>query len=105
MILIIGVNQDKDLEGIWQELKHNVSIAVATKSESHRSLAPEEITKRITDYDPEATVHYTDNIEQALRHAQELAQTLPESIICVCGSLYLVAEARERLLDAAPETE
>ncbi len=95
-LFIIGVNQDKNLEEIWMELKDVACAAIATRSQSYRSVPPEEVRNRILACDSLAKVICADNIEEALEQA---TRSVPDNVvICLCGSLYLVAEARERLI-------
>ena len=96
VLFILGVNQDKNLEEIWGALKGTACAVIATRSENYRSIPPEELGNRILACDPLAKVIIADNIDKALEQA---AYNLPEkAVICLCGSLYLVAEARERLI-------
>jgi dihydrofolate synthase/folylpolyglutamate synthase len=95
-LLILGVNGDKHLESIWLELKDGTRQVIATRSENPRSLPPFEITRRLSKVDPDLLSHSRNNIREALDHALTLATE--SDVICVTGSLYLVAEAREQIL-------
>jgi dihydrofolate synthase/folylpolyglutamate synthase len=100
IIFILGINQDKNLEDIYSALKNKIKTIIATKSDNYRSMPPEEIKKRILFYAPNTSISCTDNTKIALTRAQSLQQT--NDVICVCGSFYLVAEARQYLLHSAP---
>lgn len=100
VLFILGVNQDKNLENIWLALKNNACAIIATRSASYRAIPPEEINSRILASDPSAQIICAENIDQALEKAKNylIGNNQRNSVICICGSLYLVAEARERLL-------
>jgi dihydrofolate synthase / folylpolyglutamate synthase len=113
VVLIVGVNQDKDLESIWLALKDIVTAVVATRSGNYRSLSPQELMDRIRACDHSfKTIVLSENINEALQKAQELAGQIclkegsgsdsNEVVICLCGSLYLVAEARAKLMGLYP---
>ena len=103
---IIGVNQDKNLEDIWLSLKDIAANIIATRSDSYRAMPPDSVKERILSCDAAATVCSTNNIDEAFVKATELTQASEsrkdQNIICLCGSLYLVAEARTRLLNDQP---
>jgi dihydrofolate synthase/folylpolyglutamate synthase len=108
VILVIGVNEDKDLEGIWAALKDTVNFVIATKSDNYRSLHPQIVLDRIKACSPAIDIVAAEDISEALTTAKDAAskisskmdtlETQEQSIICVCGSLYLVAEARAKIL-------
>lgn len=96
VILILGVNADKNVESIWLSLKARCKKLIATKSDNPRSLPPSEIVERLKNVDPALEYSLSRNIQDALDTALSLAENA--DIICVTGSLYLVAEARDCIL-------
>jgi len=107
VVLIIGVNEDKDLEGIWEALKDIATSVIATKSDNYRSLPPQKIVNRIKARSAYVDIIVADNINEALSAAKDAVGKISaknrlrqreEPIICVCGSLYLVAEARAKMI-------
>jgi dihydrofolate synthase/folylpolyglutamate synthase len=96
-IFILGVNQDKDIESIWQELKKASKYLIATTSDNPRAMLSSEIILRISKTDPNVQATSCNNIDDALRTALSLAT--PSDLICVTGSLYLVAETREQIME------
>ncbi len=100
VLFILGINQDKNLEDLWQALKNKACAIIATRSDSYRAVPPEEIRERLNAIDPNAQITCAKNIDQALEKTKSylLDNNQNDSIICICGSLYLVAEAREILL-------
>ncbi len=99
VLFILGTNQDKNLEDIWLELKNKACGIIATRSVNYKALPPEEIKQRILACDSTAQVVCSDNIDQSLGKANNYLMNNNDKVICICGSFYLIAEARERLLD------
>ncbi len=100
VLFILGTNQDKNLEDIWLELKDKACGIIATRSDNYRAIPSQEIKERLLACDPAAQITCTSTINEALETAKNYLLTINNSgtIICICGSLYLVAEAREKLL-------
>ncbi len=90
---IIGVNQDKDIDGILQALKPIVNSVIATKSKSARAMEPELIAKHAQYIGIKATC--MSSVASALKSA--IAYSRQENIIIATGSLRIVAEIREAL--------
>ncbi len=110
-IFIIGVNQDKHLEEIHAELKGISREIIATASDNPRAMPASEIVSRLQHADSQLKITECKNISEALASADALAAAssaaasshakarLPARyLICITGSFYLVAEAREQLL-------
>jgi dihydrofolate synthase/folylpolyglutamate synthase len=92
--IIIGVMDDKDVRSMGFKLSHLADLIVATRFDSPRALDPYVIIQEIG-FLGTATVaeeNVAGAFDTALSHADE------EDLICVTGSLYLVAEARKHLL-------
>jgi dihydrofolate synthase / folylpolyglutamate synthase len=98
-IFVIGVNNDKNISAIWKELVPRSKSVIATKSENPRSMEPSQIAELLGDLgSAQAYLDITQSVPEAIERAISVAQA--EDIICVTGSLYVVAEARECLLAA-----
>jgi dihydrofolate synthase/folylpolyglutamate synthase len=96
-IFIIGVNTDKNITAIWKELTGLAKLVITTKSTNPRSMDPTQIGELIRFLEVDgATVVSTDSVPEAIEKALQVAQ--PDDLICITGSLYVVAEAREHLL-------
>jgi dihydrofolate synthase/folylpolyglutamate synthase len=93
VIFIFGANSDKNIEAMWLALKSRCKKLIATKSDNPRSLAPSEIVKRLEKVDKDLSSGTTNNIKEAFDLA--LSAATDSDLICVTGSLYLVAEARD----------
>jgi len=95
-IFVIGVSNDKNISSIWKELGMSKQV-VATRSRNPRSLDPQSIVDAVTFFDDEKIKAVaTQSVSEAIDKARQLADD--EDIICVTGSLYVVAEARQYML-------
>ena len=93
VILIIGISDDKDVAGVVSELAPLADKVIVTRSHHPRPMAPAAIVAEFAKYGVEAQV--ADNVPSALTEASGLAAG--EDIICVAGSLFVVAEAIEQV--------
>ncbi len=95
-IFVVGVNSDKNITAIWRELEPLNKFAVATKSQNARALDPVAIQDVIGMFEPEhPDVCITESVPTAVDKALSIASET--DVICIMGSLYVVAEAREYL--------
>lgn len=92
IVFLLGILEDKDVKGIIQHLVREENIVVVTKPDSNRAAAPSEVAKQIVATQVEAI----ENIEVALKRAQELATN--EKVLCIAGSLYLIGVVRSLLI-------
>lgn len=95
LILILGVSKDKGIKGILKELVPIADAIILTKSKiAERAMDPAMIRGLITPKDKDVTV--TERTEDALTHAKRKA--LPQDLVLVTGSLFIVGEARAAIL-------
>ena len=85
--------RDKDVSGIIRELILPSDTVVTVQPLSYRAATPEEIAQEITARHVEASA----SIESGIDRAKELAG--PSGVVCVAGSLYLIGEARQIILN------
>jgi dihydrofolate synthase / folylpolyglutamate synthase len=90
VILIIGVSEDKDIAGMFEELMPRVDHVVATQSVHPRALEPANLVEIASSFDKPAQVAVT--VEQALQEALRLAGS--DAIILAAGSIFLAAAVR-----------
>lgn len=96
-IFIVGVNKDKNITAIWRELENMSKLAFATRSSNPRSMDPEAIKEAISLFEPDHPhVKVAQSVAEAIDTALGIATA--DDVICVMGSLYVVAEAREHVL-------
>lgn len=91
-ILIIGVSSDKDLGGIISELKPLFNTVIATHSAHPRAMTTALVAAELKRQGVECLM--SEDISTALPHALGLAG--PRDLICVTGSLFVVAGAIEK---------
>jgi len=92
-ILIIGASDDKDIAGIVKQLVPLFSEVIVTRSHHPRPMAPAPVVAEFAKHGIEARV--AGNIPSAL--SQALALAGEGDLICVAGSLFVVAEAIEQI--------
>lgn len=93
VVVIFGAARDKDLAGMLRELSPLDAPLIATASHNPRAAAPDSIVETARDAGIDARV--VEDIGAAITTAQALAGA--DGLVCVTGSLYVVAEAREAL--------
>jgi dihydrofolate synthase/folylpolyglutamate synthase len=87
-ILILGVLEDKDLEGILRVLVPGTRLLIATQPLSPRAVPAEVMGRMAAQYCPQVLVKKT--VKEALVYARRQAKR--EDLICLTGSLYTAAE-------------
>lgn len=92
--LVIGCTRDKDVRAMGFKLARFAELIVCTQFRNSRSMDPYQMIQEIGFLGPPAVAEESvpDAIDTALAHADE------EDLVCITGSLYVVAEAREHLL-------
>lgn len=97
VVLVFGTSRDKDLPRILAELMPTASAVVLTHSLHPRSQADLSwLRERVAPLlPPGAPLEVREDVPEALHAAQALAG--PGDAICVTGSLFIVAAAREAL--------
>jgi dihydrofolate synthase / folylpolyglutamate synthase len=92
VLLVFGASEDKDVNGMFDELAPKVSKVIATRSIHPRAMELELIAQIA--YSHNLQVEKVDTIEKALQKAIEDAK-LNDTIVLVTGSLFVVAAVRE----------
>lgn len=89
VFLVVGTSCDKDISGVVKELVALSPQVVVTRSSHPRAASPSAVAAEFIGQgvEPEAA----ENVFQALSRALSLADR--EDLICVTGSLFVVAEA------------
>lgn len=88
LILVLGICNDKDIEGICKELSDFAEAVVLTKANNPRATAPE----TLANYFNGKPVYITNNVKEAKAQAFRIAKR--EDLIVVTGSLFVVGEFR-----------
>lgn len=92
--LVVGATRDKDVRGMGLKLARFAELIVCCRFANPRAMDPYQMIQEIGFLGPAAVAEETvaDGIETALSHAN------PDDLVCVTGSLYVVAEARAHVL-------
>jgi dihydrofolate synthase/folylpolyglutamate synthase len=96
VIFIVGVNNDKNISAVWRELSSISKSLIVTRSSCGRAMDPTEISEGIGMQTQVAPI-VAKTLTEAMNVAFETAT--PEDVICITGSLYLVADARQWIMD------
>jgi len=89
LFLIIGISCDKDIPGIVKELISLSPQVIVTRSSHSRAASPPLIAAEFTSQGIKSKI--TDAVSQAL--SQTLSIAGRKDLVCVTGSLFVVAEA------------
>ncbi len=92
--LVIGVMADKDLRAMGFKLAKLAELIICCGFKNPRSMDPYQMIQEVGFLGPAAVAEPTvaDALDAALGHATE------DDLVCITGSLYVVAEARECIL-------
>lgn len=91
VVLVFGASTDKDIAGMAAELKPLAQHVVATQAVHPRAAPPPALAHHFAPL----PVQEVPNVAQAIQQALELAAST--AVVLVCGSLFIVAEARAAL--------
>lgn len=94
-ILVIGISNDKDIPGIAAELAPAFNTIITTQANHPRATAPERIAGEFNRLNTDVRV--THSVAEALSLAKSIAGK--RDLICVAGSLFIVAEAIQNEYD------
>ncbi len=95
-VLVVGVSADKDVASIAREVESlpRLERAIATRSRHPRAASAQAVAAAFSERGIPMT--WEDEVTQAVESA--LATADPGDMICVFGSLFVAAEAREHVL-------
>lgn len=92
LILVLGISNDKDINGISGELHNLADKVILTRANNPRATLPRDLASYFMDKE----LFITDNIQEAKKQALALAGG--KDLILVCGSLFLTGEFRNDAL-------
>lgn len=90
LVLVIGVMQDKDIDGILAELVPFASTVIVTAPETKRAEAVEALALRIAPYKKEVVLRK--DVRGALKEA--VSRAAKTDMVLVTGSIFTVGEAK-----------
>ncbi len=101
-VLVFGASADKPIEEMLSLLGPRFDAIVLTRAQSERAAEPAELAERLRAVAPEiaSVVHVAAEVGAALTLAAALAEGRG---VVLCGSLFLVGEARARVLGLASD--
>jgi len=91
LILVLGTSTDKDVEGILAALAPDAWTVIATRSRHPRAADPERLAAEARKHC--SLVEVSPDLPAAVGRAVSLAE--PSDLICITGSLFAVADARD----------
>ncbi|HHV71603.1 MAG TPA: bifunctional folylpolyglutamate synthase/dihydrofolate synthase [Clostridia bacterium] len=94
LILIIGILEDKDMEGILEQLVPIADLIIITKPESERAASPQAVYDLALNL-AKGELIIKDDIQEAVDFA--LSRADKDDLICVAGSLYLIGKVKKLL--------
>ena len=100
LILVLGISANKNLEGIIEELTPLATLTVATRAMVPRAAPPQRVATLAAKWSDHIIVE--EDTQRAL--AQAIAETQPDDLLLVTGSLYLVGDAKRILPDLLAAT-
>ena len=95
LILVIGILKDKNYIDMLETIVPICDIVVTTKSTNKRSLSPFKLKKEVEYVDYKKTIIPFESIDKGVLYAKSEAGI--KDMICICGSLFTVGEARSFL--------
>lgn len=99
IILVTGINQDKNQDEIVGEIATLQPKVIVTQSRHPRSTATSDIANLFSQQGLEST--QVSNVDQAVTEA--LTWATQDDLLLITGSLFVAAEAREKLKGIPPE--
>lgn len=93
--LVMAILRDKDEEGIIREVVKSGDTVIVVPAPTERTEVPETLVTRIRTVVPKVTAQTADSVTEALSLAYKHTQA--GDIIAVCGSLYILGDARQWL--------
>lgn len=101
--LVMGISSDKDMAGILSALADGIERLVAVRSRHPRAADPAAIVEAACAAGiPRSRLASADTVEAGL--AEAMAGAGADAVVCVAGSLFVAAEAREAWLRWHPDT-
>jgi len=90
-VMLAGLGDDKDVDSFFRILSPHVAKIFVTRSARPQAIAPDELAQTAGQYT--AHVETTDDVRSGLERARADLET--EDELLICGSLFVVGEARE----------
>jgi len=92
MVLIIGMCEEKDISSYVRELVPVADAVIVTRAKIHRAVEPDVILQEVKKYVDNVSVQ--PSVKSSIEYAK-LKLAGDNDLICVTGSIFIVAEASE----------
>ncbi len=93
MVVIFGCNQDKDIDGMLNQLQYGADKVIFTRSPSNKAVSPRDLAAKYTEICGKMC-QTASSLGEALKLADSAVGR--EDLICITGSFYLIGQARKR---------
>ena len=90
LVLIFGISEDKQLDGMLEQILPRTSHLITTQAEHPRAMDPVQLAQRAGKF--ECSVESIPNVGEALRKGLELVGG--QGLLVVTGSIFVAASAR-----------
>lgn len=90
LVLIFGISEDKQLDGMLQQILPRTSHLITTQADHPRAMDPVELARRAGEF--ECTVEAVPDVGEALRRGLDLVGE--QNLLVVTGSIFVAASAR-----------
>ena len=92
MVVIFGCAADKDITGMLEQIATGADKVIFTKAiDNPRAIEPKELASQYEEMTGRVA-QATDDLHEAINVANSAVSR--EDIICICGSFYLVGQAK-----------
>lgn len=90
LILVFGISEDKQLDGMLEEILPRTTHFISTQADHPRAMNPDSLEERARQY--ACTTESIPDVAQALKRALAIAGT--DHLVVVTGSIFVAASAR-----------
>jgi len=97
-LLLFGASDDKDVSGMLAELLPFASRVVTAKADHPRASDPSRLAELVAAVSAESGVARSVNVSHTVGSALAEVQAAAEPFILITGSIFLVADVREKLI-------
>lgn len=102
LILIIGMCEEKDIKMYFDELVPEADEVIVTRAQIHRAAEPETICSEVEKLKNSVIIQPT--VQASIDYAMNKLAS-EKDLICITGSIFIVAEARELWLNQDFDSE
>lgn len=90
LVLVFGISEDKQLDGMLEEILPRTSILITTQADHPRAMDPEDLAHRAGGY--KCRIEVIPDVGEALKRGLSLVEK--EGLLVVTGSIFVAASAR-----------